>query len=101
MSKCRPRRLTLPGRRLPVGAGATKLPFTEKRGLPDGRFRRTLRTAPLGQKLKIDCPGSVAEDWLEVAISTETGVVAAIGVLPSMRFESLADSECLRIPPSR
>jgi len=25
-------------RRLPVGAGAAKLPFTEMRGLPDGHF---------------------------------------------------------------
>src|SRR5258708_4293127 len=35
------------GRRLPVGAGAAKLPFTEMRSLPDRRFRRTFRTAAL------------------------------------------------------
>ena len=40
--------MSLLGRRLPVGAGAAKLPFTEMRGLPDGRFRRTSGTAALG-----------------------------------------------------
>jgi DNA-directed RNA polymerase subunit RPC12/RpoP len=34
--------------RVPVGAGAAKLPFTEMRSLPDSRFPRTLGTAALG-----------------------------------------------------
>jgi hypothetical protein len=46
----------MPNQRLPVGAGATKLPFTEHRRLPDGRFRRTLRTAALGQLLPFAHP---------------------------------------------
>ena len=34
---------------LPAGAGAANLPFTERRGLSDGRFRRALGTEAISQ----------------------------------------------------
>src|ERR1700730_12834912 len=55
MSDRRYERTTLPGRRLPVGTVAAKLPFTEMSSSPIVRFRRTLGTAAPGHNPSFTC----------------------------------------------